>query len=133
MQRYLDSLQYGNRDISSGIDHFWLGGSMEVSADEQVEFLTRLIKNHLDGFSVTAQEKVKGIMLTETTERYRLYGKTGGCDCATDTTIGWYVGFIETRSNTYVFSLNIFVKSFDSLAGKRFELTKQILQGIGVL
>jgi beta-lactamase class D len=133
MQRYLDSLQYGNRDISSGIDHFWLGGSMKISADEQVEFIKKLLSDRLEGFSVTTQEKVKGIMLSESTQRYKLYGKTGGCDCATDTTIGWYVGFVETRSNTYVFSLNIFVKSFDSLAGKRIELTKRILQGFGVL
>ena len=133
MQRFIDTLRYGNKDISSGIDHFWLGGSIKISANEQVEFIKRLVGDHLNGFSVRTQEKVKGIMLGETTERYKLYGKTGGCDCGIDSAIGWYVGFVDTRSNTYIFALNIFAKSFDELKGKRVELTKQILLGIGVL
>jgi beta-lactamase class D len=104
MQRYLDSLAYGNEDISSGIDHFWLVGSLRISADEQVEFIRRLVNNRLRGFSANTQEKVKGIMLRESTERYKLYGKTGGGDIAPDSTIGWFVGFVTTQSNTYVFA-----------------------------
>jgi beta-lactamase class D len=133
MQQYLDSLKYGNEDISSGIDHFWLGGSLKISADEQVEFTKKLVNDRLKGFSVSTQDRVKGIMLNETTDRYRLYGKSGGCEYAPDSTIGWYVGFVETQSNTYVFALNIFAKSFDELKEKRVEVTKKILHDIGIL
>jgi len=133
MQRYLDSLGYGNRDISSGIDRFWLTGSMKISANEQVEFIKNLVNNQLHGFSASTQERVKSILLRESTERYRLYGKTGGGGIAPDSTIGWYVGFVQTQSNTYVFALNIVVKSFGELAGRHVELTKQVLHAVGVL
>ncbi len=133
MLQYLDSLQYGNKDISSGIDRFWLGGSLQISGSEQVVLMTELIENRLHGFSVAAQEQVKGIMLLESTPLYKLYGKTGGCDCNPDGMIGWFVGFVETGPKTYAFALNVFVKSFDDLKGKRVELTKQILHSMGIL
>ncbi len=133
MQQYIDSLQYGNEDISSGIDHFWLGGSLQISGSEQVALMTELVENRLRGFSVSTQEKVKGIMLLESTPLYRLYGKTGGCDCAPGGTIGWFVGFVESGPKTYAFSLNVFVKSSGELKGKRIELTKQVLQSLGII
>ena len=42
MQKFLADIPYGNADISTGIDKFWLGTSLKISADEQVEFLRRL-------------------------------------------------------------------------------------------
>jgi len=133
MQQYVDSLQYGNKNISSGIDHFWLSGSIKISADEEVELIKKLVDNRLHGFSLATQEKVKGIMLRESNDRYRLYGKTGGGEIAPDSTIGWFVGFVTTGSNRYVFALNIFVKSFADLSGHQVDLTKRILHGLGVL
>ena len=44
MTKYLNRIDYGNNDISSGIDNFWLCGSIKVSAKEQVEFLNKLYK-----------------------------------------------------------------------------------------
>ncbi len=34
MQSYLSQFSYGNQDISSGIDNFWLNGSLQISALE---------------------------------------------------------------------------------------------------
>ena len=133
MQSYVDSLDYGNRDISTGIDHFWLSGSLTISANEQVELVKKLVENRLSGFSAGAQEKVKGIMFRESVGPAKLYGKTGGGSVGPDSTIGWYVGFVENGSDTYVFAMNIFANSFQDLAGKRVELTKEILHGIGIL
>jgi len=133
MQQYLDSLQYGNEDISAGIDHFWLGGSLQISTSEQVVLMTELVENRLHGFSVSTQQKVKDLMLLESTPVYKLYGKTGGCDCSPESTIGWFVGFIEVGPRTYAFALNVFVDSFADLHGKRIELTKEILHGMGII
>lgn len=133
MQQYIDSLEYGNRDISGEIDHFWLGSSLTISGNEQVEFIRKLLHNRLRGFSEDTQEKVKGIMLREQTDAYVLYGKTGGCECAADTTVGWFVGFLRTKTNTYIFALTVFVPSFADLAGRRMELTKRILHALGVI
>jgi beta-lactamase class D len=133
MQQSIDSLSYGNRDISSGIDRFWLSGSLKISADEQVELIKQLVENRLKGFSVRSQEMVKGIMLRESTNQYELHAKTGGGEVGPDSIIGWYVGFVKTSSNTYVFALNLFGTSFEQLAGRRTGLTKQILHGLRIL
>jgi beta-lactamase class D len=46
MKDNLEKLRYGNRDISGGIDRFWLNSSLRVSPDEEVEFLKALyLKN----------------------------------------------------------------------------------------
>ncbi len=38
MQAHLDALGYGNRDISGGIDKFWLTGGLRISPHEQIDF-----------------------------------------------------------------------------------------------
>lgn len=44
---YLDALEYGNRDASSGLTTFWLGGSLAISPDEQQGFLLKLYAGRL--------------------------------------------------------------------------------------
>ena len=39
MQEWLDRCSYGNRDISGGIDRFWLSSSLKISPFEQIDFL----------------------------------------------------------------------------------------------
>ncbi len=134
MIKYLRQIKYGNNDISSGIDNFWLCGSLEISAEEQVEFLKKLYNNQLAGFSKRTQEIVKDIILYESTDNYKLYGKTGSGDCWNDKVIGWYVGFLETESNAYIFAMNIFVNDFDDLENNmRIEMTKNILKGLNII
>jgi len=42
MKEWLDRLDYGNKDMTGGIDLFWLQGGLRVSAMEQVDFLRKL-------------------------------------------------------------------------------------------
>lgn len=134
MTKLLKQIDYGNNDISSGIDNFWLCGSLQISAIEQVEFLKKLYLNQLSGFSVKSQETVKDIMLYETNDNYKLYGKTGAGDCFDKKVIGWYVGFIETNSNTYIFAMNIIVNDFSDLDNNlRIEMTKNILKELKII
>jgi beta-lactamase class D len=44
---YAERLDYGNRDISSGLTTFWLDGSLRISPEEQERFLVRLYENSL--------------------------------------------------------------------------------------
>lgn len=134
MTTFLNKINYGNNDISSGLDNFWLCGSLTISAEEQVEFLKKLYNKKLSGFSDRSQEIVKEIMLYESTEKYKLYGKTGGGDCWEDKLIGLYVGFLETDSNTYVFAMNMLVKEFNDFDNnKRIEFTKDILKHLRII
>ena len=134
MLKLLNQIDYGNNDISSGIDNFWLCGSLKISANEQVEFLKKLYRNQLSGFSLKSQKIVKDIMLYESTDHYKLSGKTGGGDCWDDKVIGWYVGFVETDSSTFIFAMNLIVNNFSDLGkNMRIEMTKDILRGLKII
>jgi len=134
MKHYIDLIDYGNNDIAGGIDHFWLCGSMEISLNEQVEFLKKIYLHKLNGFSDKSFEAVKSIMLYEASPQYKLYGKTGGGDCWNDKVIGWYVGFVETDSGTSIFAMNIIVNDFEDLKNNfRIELTKKILRDLKII
>jgi beta-lactamase class D len=134
MAKYIGLLEYGNKDISSGDDTFWLCGSIQISINEQIEFLKKLYTHRLNGFSDTSISTVKGIMLYESTPRYKLYGKTGTGDCFPGKFLAWYVGFVETDSGTHVFAMNIIVESMDELKNNfRIELTKNVLRELKII
>ncbi|MCX4246094.1 penicillin-binding transpeptidase domain-containing protein [Paraliomyxa miuraensis] len=45
MRQYLEAFEYGNARVEEPIDMFWLdGGSLEISPEEQLRFLTRLYR-----------------------------------------------------------------------------------------
>jgi beta-lactamase class D len=134
MAKYVTLLDYGNKDISSGDDTFWLCGSMQISINEQIEFLKKLYMHQLNGFSDKSINTVKGIMLYESTPQYKLFGKTGTGDCFEDKFLAWYVGFVETDAGASVFAMNIIVDSFDELKNNfRIELTKTILRELKII
>lgn len=105
MQEYLDKVQYGNQIMGANIDNFWLQGNIRISAKEQISFLKKLLNNELP-FSIENQETVKTLMLTDSSENYKVYSKTGWA-MRVDKQIGWLVGYVESNDNTYVFALNI--------------------------
>lgn len=134
MRKMVNTLDYGNNDISSGLDTYWLCGSIQISINEQIGFLKRLYLHKLQGFSDKNIDAIKSIMLYETTSDYKLYGKTGGGDCWDNKVIGWYVGFVETKSGTKIFAMNIIVNNFSDLKNNfRIELTKEILKELKII
>jgi len=134
MQTYLNFIDYGNNDITSGIDNFWLNGSIEISINEQVEFLKKLFLHKINGFSDSSFNMVKSIMLYDSTSNYTLYAKTGTCDYLDRKVIAWFVGFIVTNSETNIFALNLIVNSFDDLKNNiRLEMTKNILKKLEII
>ena len=134
MANYVDLLEYGNRDISSGDDTFWLCGSLKISINEQIEFLKKLYLHRLNGFSDNSINTVKSIMLYESAPQYILYGKSGTGDCIDGKFLAWYVGFVETDAGASVFAMNITVDSFDDLKNNfRIELTKNILRELKII
>lgn len=104
MQENISRMDYGNEDISGGIDTFWLNSSMKISAIEQVDFMERLVKEELP-FQEKHQKTVKRIMIQDEQDEYILHGKTG--TRLSDLGLGWYVGFIETDKNVWLFAVNI--------------------------
>src|SRR3569833_2084359 len=61
MQKFVDLLEYGNRNIGGGIDQFWLTGDMRIDPMQQVDFLDRLRRGALP-VSKRSQELVRDIL-----------------------------------------------------------------------
>ncbi len=130
MQRYINLANYGNQDISGGIDRFWLQGGLRITAPQQIDFLVKLYQNQLP-FSQRSMAIVKDILINEKTNNYVLRGKTGwGWEVTPQ--IGWYVGYLERGDDAYFFALNLdVVKPNDTKA--RLEITKSILRDMGLI
>lgn len=131
---YLKKMQYGNEDISGGLTQFWLGSSLKISPEEQLQFLCNLYQEKLP-FSKMTYEKVKNIMIEEKTEQYTLRAKTGWASTSKKD-IGWFVGYVEKHNNVYFFATRIYKpvdKKMENFATLRRTLTQQILTKLGIL
>jgi beta-lactamase class D len=132
MQHFLDEVGYGNRDISGGIDTFWLTGGLRISLWEQVEFLRRLHQEELP-FSSATMTAVKEMMITETGADYLIRAKTG-LATLDDQTTGWWVGWVEQDSQVHFFATVLQARAPDqSFIPARIEVTRKVLQMLNLL
>lgn len=150
MQHYLDTVNYGNKNIGGGIDQFWLNDSLQISADEQVGFIKRLYFNELP-LSERTQRIVRSMMLQEDEKGYRLFYKTGWAKLPTKQVL-WVVGYVEkiehmkehensmNKSNErmypYFFAQNFELAPADTLKGWgsiRIDILKNVLKDFGAM
>ncbi|MBN2694667.1 class D beta-lactamase [bacterium] len=110
MQTWIDKIGYGDKDISSGIDIFWLPRlnkkSIKISPKEQVLLIKKLVNNQLE-FTDKSKQILKKIMLVKSTEQGTLYGKTGSgqnIDEIPNNNIGWFVGYVISKNEKYAFA-----------------------------
>lgn len=127
MQQYLNQFNYGNKDISSGLDNFWLNGSIKISAQEQTIFLKQLFTKQLPLKSASI-DLLKTIMNAEQTDSYTLYAKTGAGPMEKGHYIGWYVGMVETKGEQYFFAANVSGETFKGVINKRIEFAREQLK-----
>lgn len=119
MQRALDALDFGNRDMSGGADCFWLESTLAVSPREQVALLGRLINGDVP-FQTGHIALVKELMLHEDGgDVYTLRGKTGLGRLADGRLEGWYVGWVEVGSYASPFALYMRTDTFDQIHRQR--------------
>jgi beta-lactamase class D len=131
MQRYLAAFDYGNRDISSGVDGFWLSASLAISADEQIDFLQRFYDGKLGTAKNT--EIVKEILVVEETDAFRLSAKTGMGQTSEGRPLGWWVGYVERGERVYFFAFNMEADSFDVIVENRVSKARAALSALGLL
>ncbi|QLG89552.1 class D beta-lactamase [Chitinibacter bivalviorum] len=130
MQSQLTKLQYGNAQIGTEVDQFWLNGDLKISAQEQTLFLARLAQGQLS-YSAQQQAAVRDIALLEQGQGWKMYGKTGWTGRAQPST-GWFVGWVEQAGKTYSFALNMDMSEGVPLS-KRIDLAKQSLRSLALL
>jgi beta-lactamase class D len=135
MQEWLTKVDYGNQTIGEkeNIDQFWLNGKLQITPQEQVQFLRHLYKNELP-FSERTVGIVKDIMINEKTPEYTIRAKTGWFGFENDSVqnIGWYVGYVEKGDNVYFFATNIDIRNQQD-ANARLELTRRCFKDLQVL
>ena len=128
MQQWLTQIGYGNQAIGSeaDVDKFWLGGELQITPQEQIQFLQRFYSNDLP-FSQRTIAIVKDIMIVEQTPDYTIRAKTGLAS-----RVGWYVGYLERNDNVYFFATNIEIRN-EADWRNRIELTRRCLEDLSLL
>jgi len=106
MKKWIDTLGYGNKNISGPIDSFWLNNRLKITPDEELGLVKKLYFDQLPFFKRT-QEIVRKVMLREDNANYKLSYKTGWGNKEDGHEIGWIVGWIEENKHPYFFVLNM--------------------------
>ncbi len=127
---YLKQINYGNADMSGGINQYWLESSLKISPVEQVQLLRDLYTNQL-GFKEKNIQTVKDAIKLEEKNKEILSGKTGTGTVNGNEINGWFIGYVEKGQNTYFFATNI--QHEDNATGiKAAEITLSILHEKGI-
>ncbi len=132
MQKYLDLLDYGNRNIGGGIDQFWLTGELRIDPLQQVDFLDRLRRGVLP-VSKRSQQMVRDILTVTKVGESVIRYKTGllGAERGRPS-LGWVVGWAEEGSQHTVFAMNMDCRTKEHIAA-RITVTQQCLADIGAI
>ena len=132
MKQHLANAQYGNEDISGGIDKFWLSSSLKISPEEQVKFLDELFSYKLP-FHKKNVDILKSIIVEEQTPDYTLRAKTGACIYPEKKVGAWWVGSVESINKTYYFAAYMEGDDFKKIVKDRKQITRAYLKDYGVL
>lgn len=134
MQEWLDRLQYGNRDMSGGVDRFWLSGGLRIAAVQQIDFLRRLDGGKLP-ISERTLEMVRDILTLDVGDTHVLRGKTGlAYPPDIPGLAAWFVGWVEIGARRIFFATLIDAAAADvELIPVRRRLTERVLRAEGLL
>ncbi len=127
---YLHSAHYGHLHEPFNETEFWLDGSLTISAEQQIAFLRQVVNRSIP-FNSSNYDTLKTIMLAEVTPFYRLYAKTGWSTRSIPN-VGWYVGYVETAGDVWLFSLNIDTRDTSDLPLRK-KITLDALKAKGIV
>jgi beta-lactamase class D len=142
IKNYLQEFGYGNQDFSgdpgkhNALEHAWVTSSLKISADEQLVFLKKLLRNQLP-VTQAAMQQTKENMFVETSRHgWKLYGKTGTGNYQHVQEDAWFIGYVEKANQTYVFVTNFSDLETPALASqggpRARNMTKALLDKIGI-
>jgi beta-lactamase class D len=130
MRDGVSRMDFGNGEIGTVVDDFWLVGPLKINAVEQTRFLAKLAQDALS-FPKDLQESVREVIRLEQGDNWTLYGKTGWVN-APKPGVGWWVGWVQKDGQVYSFALNIDIQRATD-ASKRVELGKASLKALRIL
>ena len=131
MSSYLKRVGYGNQVISGGIKNFWINDSLQISPEEQLNFIKGLVKEELP-FKKRSMAIVRGMLRDKETPHGVMYGKTGSNWKDGKKFLGWYVGYLSTPQDVFIFATNI--EAEDNAWGPvAKKLTRKVFSEMGLL
>ncbi|HSN21658.1 MAG TPA: penicillin-binding transpeptidase domain-containing protein [Usitatibacter sp.] len=131
MREWLDRLEYGNRDLSGGIDLFWLQGGLRVSAMEQVRFLHRLAEGRLP-MTQRAQRLVRNALVVERSRDRTLYARAGSVPTGREA-VAWWVGWVERKGRPQAYFAMNFTPGPRAPVADGVDIGRAVLREAGVL
>ncbi|WP_171550970.1 OXA-286 family carbapenem-hydrolyzing class D beta-lactamase [Acinetobacter sp. Ac_5812] len=131
MTREVKRVGYGNKNIGTQVDNFWLVGPLKITPIEEVRFAYALAKQKLP-FDQPTQQQVKAMLLVDQIQGTKIYAKSGwGMDVSPQ--VGWWTGWIEQPNGKITaFSLNMQMSQPEH-ADARKVIVYQALQQLGLL
>ena len=129
-RKHLKLMSYGKLPMTFDVRHFWLDGSLELNSVEQVNFLKKVFVKNFP-YEEEVYGILKDLMLVEKSQNYSLYAKTGWSPYGEDP-VAWYVGYIETKQDTWFFATNLAIKESKDLHLRK-SLTLKALETVGAI
>ncbi|WP_089606040.1 class D beta-lactamase [Acinetobacter piscicola] len=130
MQKEVKRVYFGNTQIGSQVDNFWLVGPLKITPEQEAQFAYQLAMKQL-AFDPSVQQQVKKMLYIESRGDTKLYAKSGwGMDV--EPQVGWYTGWVEqANGKVTAFSLNMQMNKGDDIA-QRKQLTLDVLDKLGL-
>ena len=122
----LRRLGYGNGEIGSSLDNFWMGpaggGQLGVSTKDQADFLRRLYAAQLPVKPQSAAA-VERVMIDETRAGATISGKGGNCATLSDSSreVAWYVGRLTSGAHDWTFAASLEGDSKNAMPGMELQ------------
>lgn len=131
MQKEVKRVNFGNANIGTQVDNFWLIGPLQITPIQEVEFADHFAHKRLP-FKPEVQEQVKNMMLIKEIKGNKIYAKSGwGMDVTPQ--VGWLTGWVEQADGKKIaFSLNLEMKP-NMHASIRHEITVKALENLGII
>ena len=131
MQQEVSRVGFGNQNIGTHVDDFWLKGPLKVSPEQEAKFVYDLATQKL-AFDPEVQQQVRSMLLVEERAGTKLYAKSGW-GMAVSPQVGWYTGWVEQPNGKITaFSLNMEMQDGDAV-GERKALTLDILDKLNLM
>ncbi len=109
MSKEVKRVGYGNADIGTQVDNFWLVGPLKITPQQEAQFAYKLANKTLP-FSQKVQDEVQSMLFIEEKNGNKIYAKSGwGWDV--NPQVGWLTGWVvQPQGNIVAFSLNLEMK-----------------------
>ncbi|MFW1857133.1 class D beta-lactamase [Acinetobacter defluvii] len=129
-QELAKRIGFGNAEIGTQVEQFWLKGPLKITPQQEAEFVYHLATEQLP-FDIKVQQQVKQMLLIEQRGDLKLYAKSGwGMDVKPQ--VGWYTGWVDNgHGKITAFSLNMQMEKGDDVT-ERKQLTLDVLDKLNI-